>query len=109
MKFKDIESSRQSDYRGPLISFKHLAGEDEELANILFSKHLFIASSRGVDGLGDHDKGYVECLEEHVEEGLRKSLQLMQSSEDKRLDLILYRQLLHQAVRISRVFVSYFL
>eukprot|EP00794_Sanderia_malayensis_P003656 gene3656-4173_t len=102
VKFKDIETSRQLDYRGPLISFKHLVSGDA-LTEICFSKHLFIYGTRGVDGIGDHEKGYVECTDEHLEEALRKSLNIINSSQDKRMDLILYRDLLHQAVRFSRI------
>ena len=106
VKFKDIESTRQADYQGPLITFKHLMGDDQAFSIITFSKHLFIYGARGIEGAGEHEKGYVECLDHHLEEALRKSLNLINTTEGDRLDLVLYKDALYHAARISRILVG---
>ena len=106
VKFKDIESSRTADYVGPLITFQHLLGEEKALTDIKFTKHLFIYGSLGAEGAGEHDKGYVECQDQHVEEALRKSLNINISSDSKQVDLVLYKDAMQHAVRISRILVS---
>lgn len=108
VKFKDIELNRNSVCHGPLISMNNLISEEETFTDFLFSKHLFIHGARGMQGVGDHEKGYAECLEAHVEEALRKSLNIIRSTENKAFDLVLYKEALHHAVRISRALVCIF-
>eukprot|EP00795_Rhopilema_esculentum_P014239 gene14239-5264_t len=103
VKFKDIESSKTADYAGPLITFQHLLGEEKTLTDIKFTKHLFLYGSLGAEGAGEHDKGYVECQDQHVEEALRKSLSINISSDSKQVDLVLYKDAMQHAVRISRI------
>ena len=53
----------------------------------------------------DHEKGYIECVEEDVEDALQKSMTLIKSADGNDFDLILYKEALHHAVRISRTVV----
>ena len=107
VKFKDIESNRVANYQGPLISHENLLGDEgKDLNEIVFSKHLFIYGTRGIEGAGDHEKGYIECMDKHVEEALRKSLNMIKSTDRKDFDLVLYKEALHHAIRISRALVG---
>lgn len=108
VKFKDLETSGQSAYRGPLISVTDLLGDRQPLIDISFSKYLSVSGSRAVEGAGNHDKAYIECADDHLEEGMRKSLSLINKSQKKKVDLVFYRESLLQAVRISRILVRFF-
>ena len=81
-------------------------GDDQAFSTITFSKHLFINGARGIEGAGEHEKGYVECLDHHLEEALRKALNLINTTEGERLDLVLYKDALYHAAKISRILVG---
>ena len=87
------------------ISFVHLFGESKKYpVDTIFSKHLFVYRNAGTH-IADHEKGYVECMEEDVEDALEKSMNLIKSADGNDFDLVLYKEALHHAAKISRTLV----
>ena len=98
VKFKDVESSQ-----GPLISMPGLYGEDVNYpTEIIFSKHL---SKHSGTYERDQEIGYVECMEHDVEQALENSLKMIRSTDGSEFDLVLYKEALHHATKISRILV----
>ena len=106
VKFKDIENARQDDYRGPLITLKQLLGDNKDLRDLTFSKHLMMPRNQGLEGISEVERGYVECKQDQLEESLEKAINLFNSGSQKPLDLVSYKEALHHAVKISRILVS---
>ena len=102
--FKDVESSRTAYHQSSFISYARLFGKKMTYpSDVIFSKHLSAGWSSGV--YLDQERGYIECIEQDVEKALEKSLNIIRSADGSDFDLVLYREALFHAVKISRTLV----
>ncbi|XP_038044677.1 dynein heavy chain domain-containing protein 1-like [Patiria miniata] len=94
-----VTESQVDRYRGPLLTMDQIQKPGESLCDIVFAKYI-------VSGQRESERGYVECTEPQLFEGLQRILMQYNNTATQRMELVFFKEAMRHVAKLTRVFAT---
>ncbi|XP_071803571.1 dynein heavy chain domain-containing protein 1-like isoform X3 [Asterias amurensis] len=92
-----VNESKVERYRGPLLNMDQVRLLGESLSDIVFAKYI-------VSGNKENERGYAECNETQLFEGLQRCLMQYNNGASEKMELVFFKEAMRHITRLARVF-----